>query len=583
VRRVFRKSKKIGPGLRLPVNDRARYSKGVRVAGSLARTGVAVAAFLLLAAPAGAQTPGPSADASSRPPALSPSPSDALTRALRTGEIDAPRYALDRATSLFRLRTVRERYGAVERPDPRSATLILRDLSLRLDELSPAARKRALELLARPTDPPNPDFPEEPSYSVAEAAPICTADFCIHYVTSTVDAVPSTDVSPADGIPDWVVEAAAVVQNVWTQEVDVFGYRPPLSDDTSPNDGGDGRFDVYLGNVGDDELYGYCMTDDPKSPDFADETYDLSAYCVIDNDFLEPIFTANSPLENMQVTVAHEFFHAVQAAYDWLEDTWMIEGTASWIEDEVYDAVNDSRQYLGTSPLSHSGVPLDWGAGGFEYGSWIYFRRLSERFGTDVVRSIWNRADGSAAGPDDYSVQAIARTLSGRGTTFRLAFNEFSRANRRAHVVYEEGSAYPQPSAFSTWILRRRAPGRSQAFNLFQLGAQTISFKPGLGIGRHARLRISLELPPVSRGAEVGLLRYRSSGALMESRRIALPNNGDKTFKVGFGRGTVKRVELVLMNASTRYACWQGVPGATCQGFPVDDLRNYRYNARASG
>ena len=45
---------------------------------------------------------------------------------------------------------------------------------------------------------------------------------------------------------------------------------------------------------------------------------------------------AHTPLENLEVTAAHELFHAVQFAYDYDEDAWFMEATATWAEDEVY-------------------------------------------------------------------------------------------------------------------------------------------------------------------------------------------------------------------------------------------------------
>ena len=46
------------------------------------------------------------------------------------------------------------------------------------------------------------------------------------------------------------------------------------------------------------------------------------------------------------MTAAHEFFHAVQFAYDAADDQWFMESTATWMEDEIYDDVNDNLQYL---------------------------------------------------------------------------------------------------------------------------------------------------------------------------------------------------------------------------------------------
>ncbi len=65
-----------------------------------------------------------------------------------------------------------------------------------------------------------------------------------------------------------------------------------------------------------------------------------------------PASRGHTPIENLQVTVAHEYFHAIQFAYDYFEDGWCMEATAAWVEDEVYDEVNDNVQYLADSPLT---------------------------------------------------------------------------------------------------------------------------------------------------------------------------------------------------------------------------------------
>ena len=42
-----------------------------------------------------------------------------------------------------------------------------------------------------------------------------------------------------------------------------MGYRAPLSDASSSDHGPDGKLDIYLSNLGNDGLYGYCTSDDP--------------------------------------------------------------------------------------------------------------------------------------------------------------------------------------------------------------------------------------------------------------------------------------------------------------------------------
>jgi hypothetical protein len=544
---------------------------------ALRLTVAALFATLVLASPA--------YSASGRTPALVPVAPDALTRALAAGELTEAQYALERARALFGLNAVRSKYGMVRPAGPRDATLVLRDLVARLHELSPAEQAAARRLLARPTD--NPD-PGGTTYSTPEAAPFCSTNGCIHYVTTTADAPDPVDAN-ANAVPDYVEAVAVEFELVWAKEVVEYGYRPPKPDLTSTNHGPDGRIDVYIADIGDDGLYGYCTTDDPFVPSPAEPYYDLSAYCVIDDDYSPSQFRgAASGLAALQVTLAHEFAHAVQFAYDAYEDVWLLEGTAAWFEDEVYDDVNDNYQYLFLSPLTRPDVPLDLGVtdpshplAGSYYGTFVFFRYLSERLrDPSIMRAIWERADGSPAGPDDYSVQAIANALRNvAGIDLSTAFGAFAAANIFPALFYEEGDAYPTPSIGDQANLtagRRTVSGRE---TLDHLTSAHHSLRPGAGVGANARLRVKFDLPPLAQGSRAALVVVRAGGG----RRIVpvtLNAQGDGSATVAFGRGAIRAVRVVVANASIRYMnCWIGMPFA-CGGLPVDDDRVYRYTAR---
>ncbi len=421
-------------------------------------------------------------------PPLAPVAHDGLTRALRRGELTPAGYALDRALTLFHPGRVRARFGQVATPGPGDATLILRDLVLRLPELSGAQRAIARSILARPTD--GASDPQGDGYTVPEAAPLCTTDACVHYVPSTVDAPDPTDAN-GNGIPDFVDETSAVTENVWNTEVTTYGYRAPKSDLTSTNHGPDGRIDVYIAELGDAGYYGYCTTDDPNATDPNYQYWDFSAYCVVDNDFSSLEFPppgANG-VAALEVTLAHEFFHAVQFAYDAAEDYWLVEGTAAWMEDEVYTDVNDNRQFLANSPLRQPRVPLDRGRGFFEYGAWIFWRFLEEYLGSStgpdptIVRHAWELADGSATGPDNYSLQAVSKAVAQRGADIHSVFADFAAVNVVPAAFYEEGSSYPSTPMSKTFTLTGGTPSSGVWFaKLDHLSSIYSSFAPGTGV-----------------------------------------------------------------------------------------------------
>lgn len=518
-----------------------------------------------------------------RLPALTPAGDDALTRALQRGELTAAQYALQRALALFRPDEVRRVYGRVEAPRTRDGTPVLRDLFVRLPQLGPRERRLARGLLARPTDGRR--APGAPRYTV-RARHLCGANLCLHWVARTRNAPPLVD-ADHDRIPDWVETTRAVFAHVWAVEVGRFGYRRPRADlGSGPHRGGNpnGKLDVFLADIGAEGMFGYCTSDDPRHyPRY--RYFDRSAYCVVDDDFAATQFEGQeSGLEALEVTAAHEFFHAVQFAYDVAEDLWLLEGTAVWMEDEVYDDVNGNVDFLDVSALTVPQASLDRGHGGFEYGSWLFFRFLSEYFGPEavsdpsVIRAIWRRADASRRGPDDYSLRAIQRVVAGRGRPFRDVFAAFGLVNRSPSAWYEEGVEYPAPGATAEYLLSPAAPGSgAQAATLNHLAARYFTFRPEVNVPASAQLRVSVDLPSSAYGPRATLVVSLSPG---ERVQVPIPLNpfGDGAAVVPFDPATVTAVDLVLTNGSTRFRCWRGTV-YSCAGRALDDGRPFAFSA----
>ena len=515
-------------------------------------------------------------------PRLTPTRHDALTRALARGSISRAQYALERALSLFHPGLVEARFGAIGRPDPHDATMILRDLFIRKRQLSGSELRQANSLLARPSDRRR-DFPGAAKWTVTEAAasPFCSANVCVHWVDSTADAPPPADVAPADGIPDWVATTDATLENVWTQEVTNMGYRAPESDSSSRNHGPDGKLDIYLANLLPDGLFGYCTSDDPKIP----PPWDVSAYCVLDNDYLGYGYT--DPEAPLDVTAAHEFFHAVQFAYDAYEDRWMMEATAVWMEGEVYGAIHDNYAYLPYGPLGAPGVPLDKGGTGLhQYGSWIFFRFLSEYpllDGPTIIRDIWDQADGANGGPDLYSTAAIARAITLQGQSFGNLFATFAEWAAAPDLQFEEGADYPAAKVAKTSTLRSSDPSFARtSFVLDHLANAYAVILPGAGISGTAKLRVSVDGPDASTGPQASIVILRKDGTAGYVRLT--PNaNGNGSRRVAFGKGTVREVIVILTNASRRFRNCQPHFATTiwsCSGVPRDDNQTYSFRAK---
>ena len=239
--------------------------------------------------------------------------------------------------------------------------MALRNLWLLKDALSPADRAAADKLAQRPSKP----------------AVIGDANILMHYDPAEL----GYDINAAFAPMAYVADTYAG-----------SGYRRPKPDGTK---GGDARVDIYLDQL-EPGLYGYCTTDQKKLT--KPGHYDVWAYCVLDADYAG---FPRTPIENFQVTAAHEYYHATQFAYDIADDGWFLEATATWAEDELYTAINDNYQYLKDSPITHPGKPMDKFGGVFHYGVWNFFRYLSEHYPAKtgalpgMLLQMWKNADSS--------------------------------------------------------------------------------------------------------------------------------------------------------------------------------------------
>ncbi|MDQ3914828.1 MAG: hypothetical protein M3323_05775 [Actinomycetota bacterium] len=523
--------------------------------------------------------------------ALSSVTDDTLSRSLFGGRITPAQFALRRVEAAFA--------GTFTDAD---LSLLLSDLALRVRDLAGAERNRALDLLARPTDHGADNLDNGYSYRDAATDVACGQHFCIHWAESGRHRINLADGADDNTIPDYVDTVQATMEQVWSIEVDDLGFKAPKSDLTSENAGvppaDAGKLDVYLLNSGADGIYGYCGTDDPNLVDpFTTYPYwDGSSYCALDNDFLPSQFGGAPSLESLQVTAAHEFFHAIQLAYSAGHDTWMAEGTAALMKDVVYDAIDDNYQYLTASRLRQPHVPLNRNRSPYHYGAWIFWRYLTElpsapegpAIGVDVIRETWERAayDGPAA-PRLRSTFAVTKALANRDISFADAKAFFSTVNFVPHLFYEEGAAYraavggkaPPGASFTLGGTRKKTGTRVGVLD--HLTSAYVSFKPGTGV---SNLRVAVDLPPARTAPRATLLIVLADGSAVHA-----PFEVDST---GFGlldlnelgheftSTSVQRAVLVLDNASTRVSKCQQVTPWSC-GKPLDDDMQFAFAALA--
>ncbi|MDD2541109.1 MAG: hypothetical protein PHH28_08690 [Desulfuromonadaceae bacterium] len=227
--------------------------------------------------------------------------------------------------------------------------------------------------------------------TLASEAPLFTSaggHFVIHYSTTGTDAPPPADLNN-DGVPDWVETVAATFENVYTS-YGTMGYRlAPTLPAGSP-------FNIYLLDLAPQGYYGVTTSDKHVPSTGYPNAY--TSWMELDNNFTDAIYhpLTYTPLQSLQITAAHEYHHAIQYGYNYYFDTWYAEATSTWMEDELYDNVNQSYSYISnwfTQSKLALDTPVSTTTGG-GYGRWIFNRYLSETHdpqGPPIIRSAWEK------------------------------------------------------------------------------------------------------------------------------------------------------------------------------------------------
>lgn len=239
--------------------------------------------------------------------------------------------------------------------------------------------------------------------------------FRIHYATSGADAPPPAD-NNANSIPDWIETVAATFETVYTREITQMGYSvPPVA-----------PYNVYLQN-----MYYFGLTD---SDILTGQS--ATSYITIENDFAEEGFQASIPgndtpyntsVKALQITAAHEFHHVIQFGINYYFEPWYSEATSSWIEDEVYDTVNQLYSYA-DDYFANTAASLNAGDG---YSRWIFNRSLFEQFyPQDIVWKIWEDFAAELAPPSGADIPMlpfIDKVLKSQRGSLAASFFSFAK------------------------------------------------------------------------------------------------------------------------------------------------------------
>jgi hypothetical protein len=398
-----------------------------------------------------------------------------------------------------------------------------------------APQPRPTETRQRPTDKADPN---RNAYTVPEAprSPACGPHFCVHWVAEGIDAPKLAD-SNGNGIPNFVEQVLRVAEHVHEIENEKLGWREPKSD--GRKGGGRGKTDIYLSQIG-GQLFGYAAPDRGQAKKGHRTPRRLHGYLVLDNDYSAFEFPGTSPTHDLEVTLAHEYNHILQFGYDAYQDPWFAESSATWMEDQVYNGIDDYLRYvrrwvkLWETPLTTSSIKM--------YGSAVWNEWLARHYGLSIVRKAWARA--IHVKPGGFSVAAYEAAIEAAGpSTLSRDFSRFAAATAewRSGHGFRESSLYPDMPRQGR--LAAGGPTLTRLLNhtTFQL------LRLHVPHGRAAVLHVT-----APRGIAAGIALVGRLGSEKQGRtvtRLAYRRGGGKLRVRLANPGRFSRVTAVVVNA----------------------------------
>ncbi len=273
----------------------------------------------------------------------------------------------------------------------------------------------------------------------------------VHYTRAGKNAVPAADVN-ANTVPDLVEAVASVYDEVGAKYHGALGYRVPSNDSALASNGGSDRFDIYLVDFG-LQADGAFRTDTCTNEK-------CIGYVVQENDFVG--YGYPNATVATRILGSHEYFHAIQAAYDNNQGVNISEGTAVWATEQFDPSTNDFEGFL-PGFMSRPDRSLDSAPSGpvpaFAYGSAIFFEFLSEKYGAPIIRKLWERCENGNGHPSEpadvanphWLIQLDAVLKAEYQSSFAEAFrlfiywNFFTGAAADPTKSYANGASYPVP------------------------------------------------------------------------------------------------------------------------------------------
>ncbi|CUS97054.1 MXAN_6640 family putative metalloprotease [Candidatus Chrysopegis kryptomonas] len=316
---------------------------------------------------------------------------------------------------------------------------------------------------------------ERPALQTSIVTP--SGKFRIHFDTTGVNTPFLID-EFGNRIPNswrmYVDSIAKYIDSVYNVEVNYLGFEFNFNDDTL---GGGNEYDIYIQNLS-EGLYGETVFDPLNPLPRTGNAQRFLSYMRIDNSYSESSYYTQG-INALKVTLAHEFGHAIQLlSYGlWEQDLWFYEMTSTWLEEFVFDDVNDYYAYIPRF-FKYTSTPIYQHDG---YDLVVFGIFLQERFTHKLIVNAWEFIKNYPP------LSSLELALNKFNSSLKYEFVEFALWNlytgkRAKYGYYKEAMNYPeirfetQPIAITSneAFIRNSAGALSTQYYMFIWRSDTI-------------------------------------------------------------------------------------------------------------
>lgn len=259
---------------------------------------------------------------------------------------------------------------------------------------------------------------------------ILTEHFRIYYGNTNPGSTLWNDVDK-NGVADYLDLLKVELEYIWDIEVEKLGFK-------SPNYGD--YIDVFISDTG--------LVLDGSSLNMGDNVVGWSVYDENNGETYMVVnggigyYNGTSGKDLLRITLAHEFFHLVQYAYahdnaDFYDkNLWLYEGTAVWMEYQVYPQIDDYINAYGEyiSSVLTKGIVEEGGI--YPYSTNYFFDYINNNSNlNNLIKNIWEKFEQNSD-----SIKAIDEALALDGKSlYNELVNYASDLNAKDTTKYTNG------------------------------------------------------------------------------------------------------------------------------------------------